>query len=1006
MVYFGVIIVQIPSLEDQVLETAAAARDVLIEKESFKALSKYLYDIDPVLKQLQLRELNDTQAARKALEFLKDDVKKAKDIVDKYKNRARFYLLVRCRNIVAEIQDVTRDIGRSLAALSLASTEVLSDISERVNRLHGEMQKAEFEASQAQLRIVEKLDQGLCERKSDQSFANNMLEEIARAVGVPVEPSEIHEELASLKKEKEVAAARKERAEEIFLEQVIELLSRADAAIDQEEIEQHYRRRVQSIENYATQDVHIPPLKPFVCPITGKVMVDPVSLCTGTACERTAIKDWLESGQTTDPDTGHVLEDVTLRSNIGLRQSIEEWRELNYCLKIRSAKGKLQSGNYSLFADAFDLLQEVIHENPISKDWIAIEGLIDTIVLMVRSSHNKDLKRQALVTLTAIIGGHSRNKNRVVEAGGVDHIVVCLGRGSEISKAAIKLLFELLQDGSKWKESTCRKLKQQDTAIFFLVMLLDSTDIESAEKAEIILSKLCDDDDNAISRAAGCNWYKPLIDRLCHGPEPSRMSMARSLVDMELIDQNIKVLGEEGAIPPLVDMASGNLESKVWAFSALAKLLSCRDNKRLVAAAGGVPLVIEHIFSSPAPTIIAAKCSEILERLSSDDGIEFLLDANGTRLELGPIITNLMAILQKSNSSPTIRKPVLRSLLSICKSEEMLAEKTVAATNGVFLVLPLLDDPDQEIRGLALKLIYHFSQHEPDGIADFLLDSRLEAFVGFLEGDTCSDVQVAAAGLIAYLPKSEVALTNSLSELNVIPILLNMLRIGTAEAKETVLGALFRFTDPSNIKMQQLVVNLGAYPLLVSILMSGTTTAKARAAALIGNLSSNSSRLAAAPVSGCWCFWASPPAVCEVHGGICNVTSTFCLLKANALPWLVNLLRERQDDTTYETLQALGTLVQDGLSHRGAKILHQAGAIDLVLDVLSWGSVALKEAALIILEKVFQAREVSDYYCTVARIPLISLSTRSSENGDLGRLAARVLAEIERHSKSCSMPLI
>lgn len=105
----------------------------------------------------------------------------------------------------------------------------------------------------------------------------------------------------------------------------------------------------------------------------------------------------------------------------------------------------------------------------------------------------------------------------MVEAGGVHHIVVCLARGSEISKAAIKLLFELLRDGLKWNESTCRKLKQQDTAIFFLVMLLDSTDTELAEKAEIILSKLCDDDDNAISHAAAYCWYKPLVDRLCHG---------------------------------------------------------------------------------------------------------------------------------------------------------------------------------------------------------------------------------------------------------------------------------------------------------------------------------------------------------------------------------------------------------------------------------------------------------------------------------------------------------
>lgn len=397
-------------LTDQVLQTATAAKDVLIEKESFKALSKYLYDIEPVLKQLQLHELNDTQAARQALEFLKEDVKKAKDIVDKYKNRARFYLLVRCRNIVREIQDVTRDIGRSLAALSLASTEVLSDLSERMNRIHREMQKAEFEASQAQIRIVEKLDQGLRERKSDQTFANHMLEEIAKAVGVPIEPSEISEELASLKREKEEAAARKERAEEIFLEQVIELLSHADAATDQEEIKHHYQRRVQTIENYATQDESIKPLNSFMCPITGTVMVDPVSLFTGTTCERAAIETWFEFGHTIDPETHQVLEDFSLRSNIGLRQSIEEWRELNYCLKIRSAKGKLQSGDDSACANALDQLQEAIKENPICKDWIALEGLIDIILLTVPSSQDRDLKKKALATLTVIVERHTKNK--------------------------------------------------------------------------------------------------------------------------------------------------------------------------------------------------------------------------------------------------------------------------------------------------------------------------------------------------------------------------------------------------------------------------------------------------------------------------------------------------------------------------------------------------------------------------------------------------------------------
>ena len=54
-------------LTKEVVETALAAKDVLIEKESFRVLANYLDDIEPVLKELQVRGLKDTQAARKAL---------------------------------------------------------------------------------------------------------------------------------------------------------------------------------------------------------------------------------------------------------------------------------------------------------------------------------------------------------------------------------------------------------------------------------------------------------------------------------------------------------------------------------------------------------------------------------------------------------------------------------------------------------------------------------------------------------------------------------------------------------------------------------------------------------------------------------------------------------------------------------------------------------------------------------------------------------------------------
>lgn len=80
-------------VSNQIIKTAQAAKDVVFEKESFKVLAKHLFDMDPVLKELQLKQLSDLPATSQALDCLETDVKKANNLVEKYKNRARFYLL-------------------------------------------------------------------------------------------------------------------------------------------------------------------------------------------------------------------------------------------------------------------------------------------------------------------------------------------------------------------------------------------------------------------------------------------------------------------------------------------------------------------------------------------------------------------------------------------------------------------------------------------------------------------------------------------------------------------------------------------------------------------------------------------------------------------------------------------------------------------------------------------------------------------------------------------------
>ncbi|CAL5196159.1 unnamed protein product [Lathyrus oleraceus] len=147
-------------------------------------------------------------------------------------------------------------------------------------------------------------------------------------------------------------------------------------------------------------------------------MVDPVSLCTATTCERSAIEVWFDDGNMTDPKTKEVLEDTILRSNIRLRESIVEWRELNYCFRIKSIRENLLSNFGLLLHESLSQMQALIKENLINKDWISIGELTDIIISILGNSDSIDVKMKILITLKGVVQGHARNKEKVVESQG------------------------------------------------------------------------------------------------------------------------------------------------------------------------------------------------------------------------------------------------------------------------------------------------------------------------------------------------------------------------------------------------------------------------------------------------------------------------------------------------------------------------------------------------------------------------------------------------------------
>ncbi|GAX79644.1 hypothetical protein CEUSTIGMA_g7085.t1 [Chlamydomonas eustigma] len=77
---------------------------------------------------------------------------------------------------------------------------------------------------------------------------------------------------------------------------------------------------------HTARPVAEPPLD-FVCPITKKVMVDPVIACDGRSYERDAIEMWLDIGNTEMPEGYGPVSSTIVTPNDELREKIAAWKQ-------------------------------------------------------------------------------------------------------------------------------------------------------------------------------------------------------------------------------------------------------------------------------------------------------------------------------------------------------------------------------------------------------------------------------------------------------------------------------------------------------------------------------------------------------------------------------------------------------------------------------------------------------------------------------------------------------
>lgn len=119
----------------------------------------------------------------------------------------------------------------------------------------------------------------------------------------------------------------------------------------------------------AVENIDLPPVpEAFICPITGKVMADPVTAADGHTYERHAIEIEMATGLSKSPVTGENFEHNRLMASRTIKNMISQWAETEHKKIMEHRENMERARNAKLASDTNLICEWLIHDGGIHQD--------------------------------------------------------------------------------------------------------------------------------------------------------------------------------------------------------------------------------------------------------------------------------------------------------------------------------------------------------------------------------------------------------------------------------------------------------------------------------------------------------------------------------------------------------------------------------------------------------------------------------------------------------------
>uniref|UniRef100_A0A0D6QZF7 RING-type E3 ubiquitin transferase n=1 Tax=Araucaria cunninghamii TaxID=56994 RepID=A0A0D6QZF7_ARACU len=789
-------------LLSSLLEKARSNRSNCSKLVSLMKLLRPLYD------DIGKSNIAITGQVLRALEALDAALVKAKELVERCgTKRSKIYMVLRNEQCQRKFEGVSLKISQMLSALPFASLNLSDQTKSQVEHCIQELKRVRYTCESYDEQISAEIENVLKDKREGLKVDNEKIKMIAEKLEL-ISNLEVLKEASCLEKEKEYAHVEKDKQEEDYINQVIDLVKQLCEYMI--EIKQ------------AQTEAGLPIPADLRCPLSLELMLDPVIVASGQTFERAYIQQWLDQGMTTCPKTHQALSHKNLIPNYTVKALIENW-----CLEhkvplpqpaklIPYTSSQSQKTDFDSDVGLLPLSQgevttnsSVVHfsdaqascpEEISSKDpgldkvnsgdfsrSIAERGDTSTQRSLINGDHKIQVVEEIANHVSEQIQGHSRSVSLSSTGSSLDE-----GQASAVGDAPVSEGIMALSDSSPYSSDVSGELATP----------LSNT---HSHLSDIGSSRL---PDRAFRGGRIPNlWGRRTEDR---GTMPS-------IISSSLADTDVNVSSIHLQVERLVDdLQSDSVDIQRAAAGELRLLAKHNmENRITIANCGATRHLVALLSSSDLRTQENAVTA--LLNLSINDN-------NKNEIAAAGAIDPLINVLRVGN--PEAKENAAATLFSLSVMEE---NKTAIGQSGAIppLVDLLMNGTPRGKKDAATALFNLSILHENKG--RIVRAGAVRHLVDLMDPAAgMVDKAVAVLANLSTIQEGRAAI----GEEHGIPSLVEVVEIGSQRGKENAAAALLQLCTNSS-RFRAMVLQEGAIPPLVALSKSGTPRAKEKAQALL-----------------------------------------------------------------------------------------------------------------------------------------------------------------------------